>query len=100
MDLEEYMKLTDHDKAAPTAPVMVDPTMEFMKLEGTRFSILRKRVTWPKAVTECQSKDLRLVSLPVVDDAKTLIEAIQKISKPFFDGYEDEVKKYEFGMDR
>jgi len=38
--------------------------------------------------------------LPVVDDAKELISALQNISQPYFEGYEDELKKYEFGMDR
>ncbi|CAL8113976.1 unnamed protein product [Orchesella dallaii] len=100
IDLAQYKNLTDHDKSDPAAPVLKDPGIELLKLEGTRFSILRKRVTWPEAVTECQSRATRLVSLPLMEDAKSLIDAIKNNSQPFFDGYEDEVMKYEFGMDR
>ncbi|CAL8087065.1 unnamed protein product [Orchesella dallaii] len=64
------------------------------------YIVLRKRLTWIEAISECANQSKQLAALPTVQDAKLLVEEIRAISQAYYGNYNENRKLHEFGMDR
>ncbi|ODM98293.1 Hepatic lectin [Orchesella cincta] len=76
------------------------PTEKSISVILDDFIILRKRLTWIEAISECANQSKQLAALPTVQDAKLLVEEIRAISQAYYDNYSNNRKSHEFGMDR